>query len=282
VAVPPVLPAVATMRDESTLGVLPWSFLICYRPPHDKATLQVSYAEHDAIVKRGDFKQFRYYPQVPHVCVAGDTSDVLRLPSISAAVGESIVDATQPCRLELLIEHVSKAFATESEANRRAADSVEDVPYGRMRLIRIEFDDIDAFMRATLQPARSIGWLGMARNGTSRLAIPLIMAEAPMNHTNNLEGGLKRLFRRTKSAVRKAVRGPHHHLLCLGTLLFSANIFYILLFLLVTAVQTKPFCQHERCVPFVSRAAHTRTCVCCFVFIFARNVHARLCLYKHT
>jgi hypothetical protein len=136
------------------------------------------------------------------------------------------VNATsQPCRLELLTEHVSKAFETESEANGRAADRVEDVPYGRMRLIRIEFDDIDAFMRATLQPARSIGWLGMARNGTSRLAIPLIMAEAPMNHTNNLEGGLKGLFGRTERAVRKAVRGPHHHLLCLGTLLFSANFF---------------------------------------------------------
>jgi hypothetical protein len=55
--------------DESTLGVLPWSVLICYRPP-DEATLQVNYAEHDANVKRGDFKQFRYYPQVPHVTSA--------------------------------------------------------------------------------------------------------------------------------------------------------------------------------------------------------------------
>jgi hypothetical protein len=213
---------------ESTTTAL----LVCYSPPRDVATLQVDFNEHDERVKREDFRGFRYFPQVPHVCLLLGSGKLLRLPTIAQAVGDEMVHSPVVShRLDLLAEHVSDAFSNESAANIRAANSARVLAMAGggatpdlspSRVIRIEFDDLDSFMLATMRPPRSLGWHGTALTRTQFVAMPLIMSESPSAHADNLAVGLAALLKRTDGAARR--KTPFHRFYdTLGTVLYHTD-----------------------------------------------------------
>eukprot|EP00037_Helgoeca_nana_P013531 m.124686 g.124686 ORF g.124686 m.124686 type:complete len:723 (-) comp22086_c1_seq6:840-3008(-) len=136
--------------------------LLTYRPSKC-AVLGLSWKDHKRNIDDAGSNCFRSFYTVPHVALLQDpVTTRVEFRTVPRALLDLPGNAE---KLEFLAEHVSDGFAnpTHAAANTRAVQSLSSVPRTSeldpgAEVIRIEWDDITAFMLVAARPSKRAGW----------------------------------------------------------------------------------------------------------------------------